>query len=373
MVKYCLVANFKKHKRRVNFILKSWVKYCTKEVFKTLKIVTIGSAMIITVACVKYKPAYKVTLAGDTIGFITNREIIKAKIEKYINDTTGNIAFREISELPEYELKLINRDKETEEKNVMLAVQNMTVTTYKAFAVTSDGEQKTVVNTQGEAESIINEIKADLKQEVDLKLGIVEIYTTDSNVASSKEDATNVLNQYKVAKVTEYETKKAEEERVAKEAAEAAAKKAFAASRARNYATTATSAPTGNLNGMQLSIPVTGSISSRFGSRSASRSSIHTGLDISTPSGTGIRPISAGTVTYSAYKGSYGNLIIIDHGNGVQSYYAHCSALYVSQGQTVDAGTTIGAVGSTGNSTGPHLHLEIRINGTPVNPQQYLY
>ena len=103
----------------MNFILKSWVKYCTKEVFKTLKIVTIGSAMITIVACAKYKPVYKVTLAGDTIGFITNKEIIKAKIEKYINDTTGNIAFREISELPEYELKLINRDKETEEKKAV--------------------------------------------------------------------------------------------------------------------------------------------------------------------------------------------------------------------------------------------------------------
>ena len=65
----------------MNFILKSWVKYCTKEVFKTLKIVTIGSAMITIVACAKYKPVYKVTLAGDTIGFITNKEIIKAKIE----------------------------------------------------------------------------------------------------------------------------------------------------------------------------------------------------------------------------------------------------------------------------------------------------
>ena len=324
--------------------------------------------MIITVACVKYKPAYKVTLAGNTIGFISNREIIEAKISKYINDTTGNIAFREINELPEYEFKLINRDKETEEKNVMLAVQDTITTTYKFFAVTSDGEQKAVVKTQEEADNIINEIKADLNSEIDLKLGIVEIYTTEYN-SSSKEDAKNVLNELKVAKVTEYQNKKAEEDRIAKENA----RKAYVASRARSYATTTTVAPSGVLNGMQLSIPVTGSISSRFGSRSASRSTIHTGLDISTPSGTGIRPISAGTVTYSAFKGSYGNLIIIDHGNGVQSYYAHCSALYVSQGQTVDSGTTIGAVGSTGNSTGPHLHLEIRINGQPVNPQQYLY
>ena len=92
--------------------------------------------MIITVACVKYKPAYKVTLAGNTIGFISNREIIEAKISKYINDTTGNIAFREINELPEYEFKLINRDKKTEEKNVMLAVEDAITTTYKFFAVT---------------------------------------------------------------------------------------------------------------------------------------------------------------------------------------------------------------------------------------------
>lgn len=352
----------------MNFILKNWVKYYTKEAVKTLKIVTIGSAMIITIACVKYKPAYKVTLAGDTIGFITNRDLIEAKIEKYIKDTTGNIAFREIKQLPEYEFKLINRDKETEEKNVMLAVQNMTTTTYKVYAVTSDGEQKAVVSTQEEADSIINEIKSDLKEEVDLKLGIAEVYTTELNI-ESKEIATNTLKEFKVAKVTEYENKKAEEERIAKENA----RKAYIASRSKSLATTTTAAPSGNLNGMQLSIPVTGSISSRFGSRGASRSTIHTGLDISTSQGTGIRPISAGTVTYSAYKGSYGNLIIIDHGNGVQSYYAHCSALYVSVGQSVDTSTTIGAVGSTGNSTGPHLHLEIRIGGEPVNPQNYLY
>ncbi len=352
----------------MNFILKNWVKYYTKEAVKTLKIVTIGSAMIITIACVKYKPAYKVTLAGDTIGFITNRDLIEAKIEKYIKDTSGNIAFREIEQLPEYEFKLINRDKEIEEKNVMLAVQKMTTTTYKVYAVTSDGEQKAVVSTQEEADSIINEIKADLKEEVDLKLGIAEVYTTELNI-ESKEIATNTLKEFKIAKVTEYENKKAEEERIAKENA----RKAYIASRSKSFTTTTTAAPSGNLNGMQLSIPVTGSISSRFGSRGASRSTIHTGLDISTSSGTGIRPISAGTVTYSAYKGSYGNLIIIDHGNGVQSYYAHCSALYVSVGQSVDTNTTIGAVGSTGNSTGPHLHLEIRIGGEPVNPQNYLY
>jgi len=356
----------------VNFILGNWVKYYTKEAAKTLKLVTIGSAIVLTVVCIKYKPAYKVTISGETIGFINNKEKIESKIEKYINDTSGNIAYREIKTLPEYELKLINRDKAIEEKEVMLAVENATTTTYKAFAVTSDGEQKVIVATQEEAESIINDLKNGLTPEVDLKLGIIDVYSTDLKI-DSKEVAMNTLNDFKVAKVTEYETKKAEEERIAKEKAEKEKAEKKARTMRLATSTTVSSAPSGSLNGLALSVPVSGSISSRFGSRSSVRSSAHTGLDISASAGTGIRAIAQGTVSFAAYKGTYGNLVIVDHGNGIQSYYAHCSALYVSPGQSVGPGTTIAAVGSTGNSTGPHLHLEIRINGSPVNPQNYLY
>ncbi len=346
----------------MNFILRNWVKYYTKEAMKTLKLVTIGSAMVVTVVCIKYKPAYKVTVSGETIGYVENLELIENKVEKYMNSTEGNVAFREIEETPKYEFKLINRDKNVSNQDVMLALEKLTTTTYKFYAVTSDGEQKAIVASQDEAESIINEIKTDLNKDVDLKLGIVEVYKTDKSEVSSKETATSTLNEYKIAKVTEYENKKAEE-----------AKKRAAAIKAKSLATMATGAPTGNLNGLALAVPVNGSISSRFGSRGGSRSSAHTGLDISTSSGTGIRPVAAGTVIYAGYRGSYGNLLIIDHGNGVQSYYAHCSALYVSTGQQVGADSTIAAVGSTGNSTGPHLHLEIRINGNPVNPQNYIY
>ena len=356
----------------MNFILGNWVKYYTKEAAKTLKLVTIGSAIVLTVVCIKYKPAYKVTISGETIGFVNNKEKIESKIEKYINDTSGNIAYREIKTLPEYELKLINRDKAIEEKEVMLAVENATTTTYKAFAVTSDGEQKVVVATQEEAESIINDLKNGLTPEVDLKLGIIDVYSTDLKI-DSKEVAMNTLNDFKVAKVTEYETKKAEEERIAKEKAEKEKAEKKARTMRLATSTTVSSAPSGSLNGLALSVPVSGSISSRFGSRSSVRSSAHTGLDISASAGTGIRAIAQGTVSFAAYKGTYGNLVIVDHGNGIQSYYAHCSALYVSPGQSVGPGTTIAAVGSTGNSTGPHLHLEIRINGSPVNPQNYLY
>ena len=118
--------------------------------------------------------------------------------------------------------------------------------------------------------------------------------------------------------------------------------------------------------------PVTGgTITSPFGYRS---SGFHKGLDIALSTGSPIYASAAGTVTFSGWNSTgYGYLVIIDHGNGFQTYYAHCSALYVSTGQYVSQGQTIAAVGSTGNSTGPHLHLEVRINGVCQNPQNYLY
>ena len=349
----------------MNLILVNWVKYCTKEVFKTLKFLSIGSAIVLTVVVVKYKPAYKVTLSGETIGFVIDKELVSSKVEKYVNDNSGNIAFREIDNLPEYELKLISRDRKTNEKDIMLAVQNVTKTTYKFYAINSGDEQRAVMESEKDAESIINEIKSDLKSEIDLKLGIVEIYTDEYKV-NTLEEAKNSLNEVKGDRVFEYEAEIKEKEKQERE-------KVLKLAKTRTYATAGSVAPSGNLNGMALSIPVSGSISSRFGERSSIRSSIHTGLDIATSSGNGIRATTTGTVTFAGYKGSYGNLIIINHGNGVETYYAHCSAIYVSPGQSVDSSTTIGAVGATGNATGPHLHFEIRLGGTPVNPQNYLY
>ena len=82
---------------------------------------------------------------------------------------------------------------------------------------------------------------------------------------------------------------------------------------------------------------------------------------------------ASGTVAFAGYKGSYGYLVVISHGNGVQTYYGHCSQLYVKAGDTVAQGSKIAAVGSTGNSTGPHLHFEVRVNGMAYNPQNYVY
>lgn len=95
---------------------------------------------------------------------------------------------------------------------------------------------------------------------------------------------------------------------------------------------------------------------------------MHTGQDIAAPSGTAIKAAGSGKVITAAYLNGYGNTVVIDHGGGVSTLYGHCSRLFVSVGQTVSQGQKIAAVGSTGYSTGPHLHFEVRINGKPVNP-----
>lgn len=310
---------------------------------------------------IKYKPVYAVTLSGKTIGYVESKEESEQQIKNYINDKSGNVAFRVASELPEYEFTLVSRGEQDASKEVLTAVEEVTQTTYQTYAIVLDGERKAEVASEEEAMEIVENIKKDVDEEVEMKLGIETVYSSTLKL-ESKEEAENELNEIKEEKVTEYKAKKAEEARLARIAAQ---KKA--------YASTATLAATGQISGMAISIPVSGSISSRFGERSSVRSTPHTGLDISAPMGTGVRPIATGTVTFAAYKGSYGNLIKVDHGNGVESWYAHCSAIYVSVGQTVDTSTTIAAVGSTGNSTGPHLHLEIRLGGTAVNPQNYLY
>jgi murein DD-endopeptidase MepM/ murein hydrolase activator NlpD len=128
--------------------------------------------------------------------------------------------------------------------------------------------------------------------------------------------------------------------------------------------------PLANSNGY-FTWPVTGVITSPFGWREnpfGGGPEFHQGLDIAAPSGTPVKAAAGGTVIMAQWYGGYGNYILIDNGNGFSTGYAHLSAMYVSKGQYVTRGQPIGAVGSTGYSTGPHLHFEVRIDGKPVDP-----
>ncbi len=121
--------------------------------------------------------------------------------------------------------------------------------------------------------------------------------------------------------------------------------------------------------------PTEGWISSPFGGRNSpfsSRREFHKGLDIKAKAGTSITCPAKGTVSFSGWDGAYGNSIVISHGNGITTRYAHMQKLLVKDGQFVQRGEAIGAMGSSGRSTGPHLHYEVRLGGVPVNPMRYI-
>ncbi|NLO20694.1 MAG: peptidoglycan DD-metalloendopeptidase family protein [Syntrophomonadaceae bacterium] len=121
--------------------------------------------------------------------------------------------------------------------------------------------------------------------------------------------------------------------------------------------------------------PGYGSITSAYGMRYhpiLKTNKLHTGVDVGAPMGAKIVAADSGKVIYAGWQGGYGQTIIIDHGAGMSTLYAHQSRFAVSSGKSVSKGDVIGYVGSTGWSTGPHLHFEVRINGNPTNPMSYL-
>jgi murein DD-endopeptidase MepM/ murein hydrolase activator NlpD len=115
--------------------------------------------------------------------------------------------------------------------------------------------------------------------------------------------------------------------------------------------------------------PCDGVVVSGFGMRWGR---MHEGIDIGCAYGTPNRAAASGTVIYAGWLGGYGNLVVVDHGNGLSTAYAHASSILVSVGQSVSQGQTVSLVGSTGHSTGPHLHFEVRVNGVAVDPLPYL-
>jgi len=148
-----------------------------------------------------------------------------------------------------------------------------------------------------------------------------------------------------------------------------AAQSASLAAAIRDAQEGAGSSGTGAPSASGLVWPVNGTVVSGYGMRWGR---LHEGIDIAASSGTPIWAAAAGTVIHAGWLGGYGNLVVVDHGNGLATAYAHASAILVGVGQQVAQGETVALVGSTGNSSGPHLHFEVRVNGVAVDPLLYL-
>ena len=308
-----------------------------------------------------YKPTYSVFINGEQVGYTENRTGLQHKINDYIEKGEGsnNVAFVQVANLPEYKLCLLKKNIVTNDDEIFNDIKQQGVTYYRYYAIVDNQEEKAYVSNFEEAENVVNGLKEKNSSNIE-NMSIVEKYEVELKDLVSTEDAISKLY-----------VQPAQRTAIAKTNTSSTGTSKYTASGSVNTAGTTSSAKA-NL-GIALIRPVSGTITSRFGVGSRIRRSSHTGLDIATSTGTPIAAAASGTVTFSGYKGSYGNMLVISHGNGVQTYYGHCSKLYVSAGTQVSQGQIIGAVGSTGNSTGPHLHLEVRVNGVAYNPQNYVY
>ena len=323
----------------------------TRRTMKLVILITVALLAIIAVVASFYKISYSVSLNGQELGYTDNKSKLQTEINDYIEKgESENTAFVQVDSLPEYKVCLLKRDVQASDEDIFNIIKSAGTTYYRYYSINENDEEKLYVANFTEAEDIINQLKEKNSKNMD-NITISEKYETQMQDFTTVEDAVSNLYVQK-PQVTVAKNKTTSVGSV----------------------NTATTIAGGKVSlGISLARPVSGIISSRFGARSSIRSSAHTGLDIATSTGTPVLAAASGTVTFSGRKGSYGNLLVITHSNGVQTYYGHCSKLYVSAGTTVTQGQTVAAVGSTGNSTGPHLHFEVRVNGVAYNPQNYLY
>ena len=331
----------------------------TRRGIKFIILFLIATFLIIGAVAFLYKPTYSVHINGQQVGYTANKSELQKKINEYIENGDGsnkNIAFVQVDSLPEYKLCLLKRNIVPNDEEIYQKTISGGIPYYRYYAILDNNEEKYYVSSFEEAEKVVNDLKEKGSTNIE-SISISEKYETDLKTLTSTEEVVSKLYVEPVKTVT-------------------VAKNANAGSRARASGSVNTSSKISGGKaslGISLIRPVSGTITSRFGVSSNIRRSSHTGLDIAAPTGTPVKAAASGTVTFSGWKGSYGNMLVISHGNGIQTYYGHCSKLYAKNGQTVSQGDVVASVGSTGNSTGPHLHLEIRVNGTAYNPQNYIY
>lgn len=312
---------------------------------------------------IKYTPKYSVSLNNSKIGYVNS----KTEIDSFINEniekeSDKNIAYVEIKNTPMLKLELVNRNLDENKNEIKEKIENQISIQYTNYAISIDGENKVYVASKDKAQEIVDEVKDEYSEKYTDGLGIIQVYSNNyEEISPSKDDEAKDVISSKINEVKEKDIK--------------ATKLKLAAAKAKSTKTS--SSKKIDLKGIKLSVrPVSGTITSRYGRRSSPGgvgSTNHKGLDIAAKQGTTIKAAAGGKVISAGYKGSLGKLVIIDHGNGVQTYYGHCSNIYVSNGDTVNAGDSIAAVGKTGAATGYHLHFEVHVNGTSVNPQNFLY
>ncbi len=304
------------------------------------------------------EPSYlEILIESKDISEFLNQVEIRSKITEYDNNL--------LDEYNKITQKVIEKEEELEEKLASLKLMQEELE-YEQEAV------ETLVQAKGEElarheEQLIASENVAREYEAELEAKLAEIQHLEEEERRRQEEELR---------------RKQEEERKRKEAAERKrleeARRAAEAEAGNNNSSESSNANSGSHTGTGVftwPTPSSRRITSYYGWRIHpifGNNRLHTGIDVGAPYGTNIVAADSGRVVEAGYNGGYGNCVKIDHGNGIETLYAHCSQLVVNVGDTVNRGQIIAYVGSTGNSTGPHLHFEVRVNGGHTNPLGYV-
>lgn len=267
---------------------------------------------------------YKIQIGDETIGYTDNKDKIQNLVDTYLQNTKClNGGYIEMNKNIEYKFAIFFKGKEIKTQDLIYYIHNNSLRYYKTYLLEDGMGNELSFLTYNEAQNILDDL---CEFDKDAKINILEHYDTYLNV-SSNEEVSNLVEQYKEYIVTNYRY---------------SFKK-----------------PTAS-----------GIVTSRYGSRWGRT---HTGIDIADNLGTKITAAQDGMVIFAGDAGAYGNLIQIEHQYGYVTYYAHCNKILVKKGQTVEQGQLIARMGSTGRSTGTHVHFEIRLNGIILNPYDCIF
>lgn len=295
------------------------------------------------------------------MGLVSDKDKFEKDIKDTLEDVHEPVVSATLAEKPRYSLRLVDKeDIDVDDDYVFAKIEEKIEKKYRYYNLKEDDKLLAKVSTKEEKDKLIEELKKD-KNVKDIK---VEEEETKENYIISYEEAKQLA--FSTAENIENDKK----EKDAKTKIEK--QNTNIIKNIRKGGTVSTSSSS-NASVMLGSLSFRRPLNSSRISAGYLGYPGHRGIDFPSPQGTPVMAAEAGTVTTVLYSNkSYGNRVIIDHGNGISTLYGHNSTISVSLGQRVSKGQTIAGVGSTGRSTGNHVHFEIRINGKPINPTSYV-
>lgn len=295
------------------------------------------------------------------MGLVSDKDKFEKDIKDTLEDVHEPVVSATLAEKPRYSLRLVDKeDIDVDDDYVFAKIEEKIEKKYRYYNLKEDDKLLAKVSTKEEKDRLIEELKKD-KNVKDIK---VEEEETKENYIISYEEAKQLA--FSTAENIENDKK----EKDAKTKIEK--RNTNIIKNIRKGGTVSTSSSS-NASAMLGSLSFRRPLNSSRISAGYLGYPGHRGIDFPSPQGTPVMAAEAGTVTTVLYSNkSYGNRVIIDHGNGISTLYGHNSTISVSLGQRVSKGQTIAGVGSTGRSTGNHVHFEIRINGKPINPTSYV-